>query len=116
MAPDGREVVMSYIEAMDRRDFAAVRQYLQDSIFIKGPAGEAFRSPDHFLKDDGAAAWPLHRKKVFVGWQDRVNSDDFRPQGVRRDSRGVPTLRRPGGIDSFRSLGGERSNHRDVWQ
>jgi len=49
MEPSAREVVMSYIQAMDKRDYPAARQYLQDSVFIKGPGGEAFRSPDEFL-------------------------------------------------------------------
>lgn len=44
-----KEVVMSYIDAMDKRDYAAARRYLSDSVFIKGPAGEAFRSAGDFL-------------------------------------------------------------------
>jgi hypothetical protein len=47
---DAREVVMSYITAMDNRDYAAARHCLEESVFIKGPAGEAFRSPDDFPK------------------------------------------------------------------
>jgi hypothetical protein len=70
MAPNVREVVMSYVEAMDRRDFASVRQYLQDSVFIKGPAGEAFRSPDDFLKMMEQQRGRYDIKKVFVDGED----------------------------------------------
>ena len=45
MPQNAGEVVMAYIAAMDKRDYAAARNCLQESVFIKGPAGEAFRSP-----------------------------------------------------------------------
>ena len=44
-----REVVMAYIEAMDKKNFDDVRKYMADNVFVKGPAGEAFRSPDEFI-------------------------------------------------------------------
>ena len=50
MIQSAREVVMAYIKAMDDRDYAAARNYLGDNVRVKGPAGEAFRSPDEFLK------------------------------------------------------------------
>jgi SnoaL-like domain len=70
MAPAAREVVMSYIQAMDGRDFAAARRYLQDSIFIKGPAGEAFRGPDDFLKMMEQQRGRYDIEKVFVDGDD----------------------------------------------
>lgn len=41
---------MSYIKAMGDRDYAAARNCLGDNVRVKGPAGEASRSPDEFLK------------------------------------------------------------------
>jgi len=70
MAPNAREVVTSYLQAMDKRDYAAVRQYLQDSVFIKGPGGEAFRSPDDFLKMMEQQRGRYDVRKVFVDGDD----------------------------------------------
>lgn len=50
MGRDAKEAVMSYIKAMGDRDYAAARNYLGDNVRVKGPGGEAFRSPDEFLK------------------------------------------------------------------
>lgn len=72
-----REVVMSYIEAMSNKDYGTVRSYLSDSIFIKGPAGEAFRSPEEFIammkQQDGRYAI----RKVFVDGDDVCLLYDF---------------------------------------
>jgi hypothetical protein len=70
MASNAREVVMSYISAMDERDYAAVRPYLGDSVFIKGPGGEAFRSPDEFLKMMQQQRGRYDIRKVFVDGDD----------------------------------------------
>lgn len=74
---EAREVVMSYIAAMDKRDYAAARNYLQDSVFIKGPAGEAFRSPDEFLKMMEKQRGKYEIKKVFVDGNDVCLLYDF---------------------------------------
>jgi hypothetical protein len=70
MASNAREVVMSYISGMDERDYAAVRPYLGDSVFIKGPGGEAFRSPDEFLKMMQQQRGRYDIRKVFVDGDD----------------------------------------------
>jgi hypothetical protein len=70
MQPAAREVVMSYIAAMDSRDFAAAKNYLEEAVFIKGPAGEAFRSPDEFLKMMQQQRGRYDIKKVFVDGDD----------------------------------------------
>ena len=67
MPPNAREIVMSYIQALDQRDFAAAREYLQESVFIRGPGGEAFRSPDDFLRMMEQQRGRYDIKKVFVG-------------------------------------------------
>lgn len=70
MAPSAREVVMPYIQALDTRDYAAARKYLQDSVFIKGPGGEAFRSPDEFLSMMERQRGRYDIRKVFVDGDD----------------------------------------------
>lgn len=77
MPTEPREVVMSYIAAMDRRDYASARNYLQESVFIKGPAGEAFRSPDEFLKMMERQRGRYDIKKIFVDGDDVCLLYDF---------------------------------------
>lgn len=66
MVHAARETVMSYIEAMGNRDYATVRNYLSDSVRVKGPSGEAFRSPDEFLKMMQQQSGKYDVKKVFA--------------------------------------------------
>lgn len=70
MEANAREVVMSYIQAMDKRDYAAVRRYLQDGVFIKGPGGEAFRSADEFLTMMEQQRGRYDIRKVFADGDD----------------------------------------------
>jgi len=70
MPPAAREVVTSYIAAMDNRDFAAAKNYLEETVFIKGPGGEAFRSPDDFLKMMEQQRGRYDIKKIFVDGND----------------------------------------------
>ena len=77
MVPAVREVVVSYIQAMDKREYAAARQYLQDNVFIKGPAGEAFRRPDDFLKMMEQQRGCYDIKKIFVDGADVCVLYDF---------------------------------------
>jgi hypothetical protein len=70
MQPATREIVMSYIAAMDSRNFAAAKNYLDETVFIKGPGGEAFRSPDDFLKMMEQQRGRYEIKKVFVDGDD----------------------------------------------
>jgi hypothetical protein len=72
-----RDVVLSYIEAMDKRDYATARNYLLESVFIKGPAGEAFRSPDEFLKMMEKQRGRYDLKKIFVDGNDVCLLYDF---------------------------------------
>ncbi len=77
MAPSAREVVMSYVQAMDKHDYAAVRRYLQDSVFIKGPAEEAFRGPYDFIKMAEQQRGRYDIKKAFVDNDDVCLLYDF---------------------------------------
>lgn len=77
MAPNAREIVMTYIQAMNKRDYSSARQCLQESVFIKGPAGEAFRTPDDFLKIMEQQRGCYDVKKVFVDGDDVCVLYDF---------------------------------------
>jgi len=82
MVPSAKEIVMSYIKTMDNGDYAAARKYLADSLLIKGPAGEAFRSPDEFLNMMEKQRGKYDIKKVFVDGSDVCLLYDFATQDV----------------------------------
>jgi hypothetical protein len=82
MVLSAQEVVMTYITAMSNRDYAAARNYLGDSLLVKGPAGEAFRSPDEFLKMMEQQRGTYDIKKVFVDGNDVCLLYDFATQAV----------------------------------
>ena len=77
MTQGAREAVMSYIKAMDDRDYAAARNYLGNNLRVKGPAGETFRSPDEFLKMMQQQRGKYDIKKVFVDGSDVCLLYDF---------------------------------------
>ena len=77
MAQDPKQAVMSYIKAMDARDYAAARNYLADNVRVKGPGGEAFRSPDEFLKMMEQQRGKYDIKKLFVDGGDVCLLYDF---------------------------------------
>lgn len=65
-----REIVIAYIKAMDSRDYGTVRGYLSASVFITGPAGEAFRSPEEFIGMMKQQSGRYSVKKVFADGSD----------------------------------------------
>ena len=77
MGQDAKEAVMSYIKAMGDRDYAAARNYLGDNVRVKGPGGEAFRSPDEFLKMMEQQRGEYDIKRVFVDGCDACLLYDF---------------------------------------
>ena len=74
---NSREIVMAYIKAMDTKDYDTVRGYLSNSVFIKGPAGEAFRSPEEFIGMMKQQSGKYSMKKVFVDGNDVCLLYDF---------------------------------------
>jgi hypothetical protein len=77
-----KEVLMSYIKAMDSRDYDAAGWCLADNIRVKGPAGEAFRSPGEFLGMMRAQQGTYDIKKVFVDGNDVCLLYDFATKAV----------------------------------
>lgn len=74
---DAGKTVMAYIKAMDERDYVTARKYLADNVHVKGPGGEAFRSPDEFLKMMEQQRGKYDIKKVFVDGGDVCLLYDF---------------------------------------
>ena len=72
-----REIVLSYIKAMDSHDFDSAKSYLSDNVLVKGPAGEAFRSPDEFISMMQKQQGKYDMKKVFVDGNDVCLLYDF---------------------------------------
>lgn len=70
MAESPREVAMSYIKSIGGRDYATARNYLGDNVWVKGLAGETFRSPDEFLKMMERQHGNTPIKKIFVDSDD----------------------------------------------
>ena len=77
MTEGAKTIVLSYIKAMDDRNHAAARNYLGDSVRVKGPAGETFRSPDEFLKMMERQYGNYDIKKIFVDGNDVCLLYDF---------------------------------------
>ena len=67
---DAKEIVMSYIKALDSQNYDSARNWLGDNVLVKGPAGEAFRSPDEFLSMMRKQLGKYDIKKVFVDGDD----------------------------------------------
>jgi limonene-1,2-epoxide hydrolase len=74
---DPREIVMSYIKALDDQDYDSARKWLGDNVLVKGPAGEAFRSPDEFISMMRNQRGRYDIKKVFVDGDDVCLLYDF---------------------------------------
>lgn len=77
-----REVVMSYLKAMDSRDYDSARKYLSDNVLVKGPAGEAFRSLDEFIGMMKKQSGGYDIKKIFVDGNDVCVLYNFITQSV----------------------------------
>ena len=72
-----RDTVMSYVNALDNHDYDSARKRLGDNVLVKGPAGEAFRSPDEFISMMRKQRGKYEIKKVFVDGDDVCLLYDF---------------------------------------
>ena len=60
-----KEIVLSYIRALDNRDYDLAKNYLSESVRVVGPAGEAFRNPSEFIEMLRKFSGRYYLKKVF---------------------------------------------------
>jgi len=77
-----KEIVLAYIEALDRHDWPTAGKHLAANIHIKGPAGEAFRNVDEFLSMMEKQAGKYDIKKIFVDGNDVCLLYDFSTKTV----------------------------------
>lgn len=80
---NAKEVVLSYIRALDSRDYRAAEGFLNNSIRVKGPAGEGFNNPKQFLEMLQKYQGKYDVKKVFVDGDDVCLLYDFVTPGTR---------------------------------
>ncbi len=77
VACTSRAVVLAYIQALDAHDYRAARAYLDDSVLIKGPAGEAFRTPEDFVRMMAQFPGRYRIKRVFTDGEEICVLYDF---------------------------------------
>ena len=65
-----KEVVMSYIEALDNQRYEEAMSFLHDSVRIRGPAGETFGKPLDFIEMLRKYRGRYDVKKVFADGED----------------------------------------------
>jgi len=72
MDPDNnaKKTVMSYITALDSRNYGAALKYLHEKVRIKGPAGEGFGVPKDFIEMLRRYRGKYDVKKVFASGDD----------------------------------------------
>jgi hypothetical protein len=62
---DSKDIVMSYIRALDGQDYDGALKYLHDRVRIRGPAGETFGKPLDFIEMLRSYHSRYDTKKVF---------------------------------------------------
>jgi hypothetical protein len=77
MNQGAKEIVMSYIKALDSQNYDSARNSLGDNVLVKGPAGEAFRSPNEFITMMQNQRGKYDIKKMFVDGDDVCLLYDF---------------------------------------
>jgi len=65
-----KDVVISYIEALDGRRYEEAMRFLDDNVRIKGPAGETFGKPLDFVEMLRKYRGRYDLKKLFVDGED----------------------------------------------
>ena len=66
----GLGVLLSFIRALDRQDYNAAENYLNESVRVFGPSGEAFRKPKEFLDMLQQHRGRYDLKKTFADGED----------------------------------------------
>jgi SnoaL-like domain len=67
---NSRELVLSYIKALDSQNFKAASSYLSESVRILGPGGETFSKPNDFVEMLSKYHGRYDIKKVFSDGDD----------------------------------------------
>jgi hypothetical protein len=78
-----REVVMSYIEALDNQRYEKAMALLHENVRIRGPAGETFGKPRDFVEMLRKYRGKYDLKKVFDDGLDVCVLYDFETTGPK---------------------------------
>jgi hypothetical protein len=73
-----KEVVLSYIKALDAHDYDVAADYLSERVTILGPSGESFSKPSEFIGMLKQYQGKYDMKKVFVDGNDVCLLYDFK--------------------------------------
>ena len=65
-----KQVVLSYIRALDSQDFTGAASFMDGAVHIKGPGGESFSNPNEFMGMLKQYRGKYDLKKVFVDGDD----------------------------------------------
>jgi SnoaL-like domain len=77
-----KEVVMSYIRALDGRQYEAALEHLHERVRIRGPAGETFGKPLDFIEMLRKYMGRYDVKKVFADGDDVCVLYDLKTTGA----------------------------------
>lgn len=75
---NAKQVVLSYIQALDKNEYKIAEGYLNKSIQIRGPSGEVFSNPADFIGMLQKHRGKYDVKKVFVDGDDVCLFYDFK--------------------------------------
>jgi len=76
-----REVVLSYIQALDSQRYDAALEHLHENVRIRGPAGETFGKPLDFIEMLRKYRGKYDIKKVFADGDDVCAIYDLKTTG-----------------------------------
>jgi len=76
-----REVVLSYIQALDSQRYDAALEHLHDKVRIRGPGGETFGKPFDFIEMLRKYRGKYDIKKVFADGDDVCVIYDLKTTG-----------------------------------
>ena len=74
---ESKQIVLSYIKALDKQDYVEAASYLDGAVRIKGPGGESFGSSKDFIGMLKQYRGKYDLKKVFVDGKDVCVIYDF---------------------------------------
>lgn len=77
-----KEVVMSYVRAMDQHQYDKATELIDDNVKIIGPAGEAFGGPQGFIEMMKKFPGRYDIKKMFVDGDEVCLLYDFVTDGL----------------------------------
>jgi len=77
-----KEIVLSYIKALDSHDYREAETFFGKSVKVKGPSGEEFNTPHEFIEMLQKYAGKYEVKKVFVDGDDVCLIYNFSANGA----------------------------------